>query len=267
MDRSMVGLLTDFGHQDTYVGLMKCIMTDICPDARLIDLCHEVPPQNILSAAYLADTVVPHLPDGGVLMAVIDPGVGSGRRAIAVEIGSNYLVGPDNGLFELILRHRSTDRIVALESEEYFRSVVSSTFHGRDIFAPVSAHLAAGVDIDALGPSVQPQDLETLPSSDPFFRDNRIEAHVIHVDRFGNLISNLARDEMEEWLDGSEPEIAIEDQERPIDLKATFAESVGGRPLAYFGSTDQLEIAVTNGSAERYFGANQGTTIFIQRTE
>jgi len=266
MNHSLIGLLTDFGHKDTYVGLMKCVMTDISPEARLVDLCHEVPPQNILSAAYLADTAIPHLPDGSVLMAVIDPGVGTGRRAIAVEVDSNFLVGPDNGLFELALRHRTAETVVALESEEYFRSEVSSTFHGRDIFAPVAAHLADGVDIEELGPAVDAEQLEALPSSDPFFRDNRIEAHVIHIDRFGNLITNLSREEMEQWLDGTEPTITVEGEDSPVDLKSTFGESAGGRPLAYFGSTGQLEIAVSNGNAERYFGAHQGTTVFVEST-
>lgn len=263
MDQPTIGLLTDFGHEDTYVGLMKCVMSDICPDASLIDLCHEVPPQNILSGAYLSATVIPYLPAGGVVMSVVDPGVGSDRRAIAVELDQRFLVGPDNGIFELVLNHHDAERIVVLENEDYFLSAVSSTFHGRDIFAPVSAHIADGVDLDELGPRIEIDDLQGLPPSDPFIRDSRIESHVIHIDRFGNLITNLSRDELQEWLGGATPEIEVEGTQ--VELEETFAESQSGQPLAYFGSTDQLEIAVNDGSAERYFGANQGTTILIHR--
>ena len=263
MPRSTIGILTDFGFDDTYVGLMKCVMADIAPDARTIDLCNEVPPQNILSGAYLAATALPYLPDGGTLMAVIDPGVGSERRAVAISVNGKYLVGPDNGLFELVLRHRNPDTIVTLENDEYFLSDVSSTFHGRDIFAPVSAHLAAGADITDLGPEVTLDSLEGLPPCDPFVQEERIECHVIHVDRFGNLITNLSRTELVDWLEGDTP--VIELQGTRVSLEETFEDSQGGQPLAYFGSTGQLEIAINNGNAERYFGADQGTTILLTR--
>lgn len=263
MASSTIGILTDFGFDDTYVGLMKCVMADIAPESRVIDLCHEVPPQNILSGAYLAATAVPYLPDGGILTAVIDPGVGSERRSVAISVDGIYLVGPDNGLFELVLRRREPDAIVTLENEEYFLSDVSSTFHGRDIFAPVSAHLARGVDIEELGQSVEPEDLKGLPPCDPFIEDERIECHVIHVDRFGNLITNLSRSDMADWLAGDSPVIDIQGNEVP--LEETFEDSQGGQPLAYFGSTGQLELAVNNGNAERYFGADQGTTIMVTR--
>lgn len=263
MARPTVGLLTDFGFDDTYVGLMKCVIADIASDARTIDLCHEVPPQNILSGAYLAATAVPYLPDESVLTGVIDPGVGSERRAVAVDLGDTFLVGPDNGLFELVLRRRSPETVVELENDQYFLTEVSSTFHGRDIFAPASAHLARGVDIRELGPEIEADSLKGLPPCDPFLEDHQIECHVIHVDRFGNLITNLSRTELLDWLDGAEP--AIELNGTRVALEETFEDSQGGQPLAYFGSTDQLEIAINNGNAERYFGADQGTTILVRR--
>ena len=265
MARPTIGLLTDFGFDDTYVGLMKCVMADIAPEAATIDLCHEVPPQNILSGAYLAATAIPYLPEGAVLMGVVDPGVGTERRAVAVRTGENFLVGPDNGLFELVLRNREADEVVALENDEFFRSTVSSTFHGRDVFAPVAAHIASGVALEEIGPSVDPDTLEGLPPCDPFFRANHIECHVIHIDRFGNLITNITREEMQEWLEEAAPRIEIEGTH--VGLEETFEASQGGQPLAYFGSTGQLEIAINNGNAERYFGANQGTTILIEPDE
>lgn len=260
----MIGLLTDFGLKDTYVGQMKCVIHNIHPDATVVDLCHEVPPQNILSGAYLASTAVPHLPDGGVLVGVIDPGVGSDRRAIAVDIGGRYLVGPDNGLFDLVFERNAPETIVALENDEYFREDVSQTFHGRDIFSPVGAHLAAGVDIEELGSVIKPEDLERLPPSDPFVEEDRIEAHVIHCDRFGNLILNLTRDRLEEWLGNSTPHVTLPGGRR-VDLQETFSKASSGEPVAYYGSTDQLEIAINGGSASRYFGADQGTAVRIDR--
>ena len=262
MARSTIGILTDFGFDDTYVGLMKCVIADISPETRIIDLCHEVPPQNILSGAYLSATAVPYMPEGGILLGVIDPGVGTERRAVAISVDGKYLVGPDNGLFELVLRHREPDAIVTLENEAYFREEVSSTFHGRDVFAPVAGHLANGAEIEDLGEPVDPDELEGLPPCDPFFRDNRIECHVIHIDRFGNLITNLTKAELSDWLEGASPRIEIEGTR--IELEKTFEASQSGQPLAYFGSTGQLEIAVNNGNAERYFGANQGTTILVE---
>jgi hypothetical protein len=265
MERPTIGLLTDFGYEDTYVGQMKCVIADICPDAQVIDLCNRVPPQNILSGAYLAATVAPVLPSGGVMTGVIDPGVGSARRAIAVELEDSFLVGPDNGLFELVLRNHPPERIVEVNNTDYFLEEVSSTFHGRDIFSPVAAYIADGLDIAELGPAVDPDELEGLPPCDPFIRENRIEAHVIHIDRFGNLIANLTREELLDWLGDSEPLLELEGNR--VELKKTFDAAQSGEPLAYFGSTDQLEIAVNNGDAERYFGANQGTTVLVRRAD
>jgi S-adenosylmethionine hydrolase len=263
MSDRTIGLLTDFGLQDTYVGIMKCIIDDLAPEATVIDLCHEVAAQNILSGAYLASTVIPHLPDGGVLVGVVDPGVGSNRRAIAVDVGGRYLVGPDNGLFGMVLEHHDADTVVALENSRFFRSDVSATFHGRDIFAPVAAHIARGVSLEDLGPTVDTGDLTQLPFNDPYLGDNRVECHVIHRDRFGNLITNLSRADLEDWLEGSDPRVELDG--RKVSLEKTFSNSSSGEPVAYYGSTNQLEVAVNGGDAARYFGADQGTSVLIQR--
>lgn len=263
MTTSTIGLLTDFGLKDTYVGQMKCVIKQIAPEADVIDLCHDVAPQNILSGAYLASTAVPQLPAGGVLVGVIDPGVGSNRRAIAVELDSATLVGPDNGLFDLVFENHSPRRIVELQDKEFFREDVSSTFHGRDIFSPIGAHLARGVDLGDLGPEIERDSLERLPPSDPYIDEDRIEAHVIHCDRFGNLILNLSEAEVENWLEGDEPEIHLTG--RRVPLFDTFSRASSGEPVAYFGSTGQLEIAINGGNAARYFGADQGTAVRVDR--
>jgi len=260
MSRPTVAMLTDFGLEDTYVGLMKSVIADISPDCRIIDLCHEVPPQNILSGAYLTATAVPYLPDDAVLMNVVDPGVGSQRRAIACDMGDFTLVGPDNGIFDLVFRHRDPKRIHALENSDYFLSDVSMTFHGRDIFSPVSAHLASGVDLENFGPRISQDDLDRLPPSDPHIDEDRIEAHVIHIDRFGNMITNLTHKDLDGWADSVQVEIGTE----TVPLQSTFTDVANGLPVAYFGSTGQLEIAVNNGNAARRFGMNQNSTVIIQ---
>jgi hypothetical protein len=263
MSDRTIGLLTDFGLQDTYVGIMKCIIDGLSPEATVIDLCHEVPAQNILSGAYLASTVIPHLPEGGVLVGVIDPGVGSDRRAIAVDIGGQYLVGPDNGLFGMVLEDHDAQKVVALENSRFFRSDVSATFHGRDVFAPVAAHIAQGVTLEDLGPDIDPDELTQLPFNDPYLGDKRVECHVIHRDRFGNLITNLSRTALEGWLAGESPRVELDG--RRVSLEKTFSNSSSGEPVAYYGSTNQLEIAVNGGDAARYFGADQGSSVMIHR--
>lgn len=265
MPHPTVALLTDFGLKDNYVGIMKSVIDGICPGVQLIDLCHEVPPQNLLSGAYLLSSAAPFLKAGTILMGVVDPGVGSKRRSVAIDTGSFVCVGPDNGLFDMVLKKFSPKRVVALDDPSYHLPRVSSTFHGRDIFAPVSGHLAAGVALDMLGSPVDPGDLVRLPSSTPFVHDEHIECHVIHVDRFGNLITNLSDTELTQWLAGSRPHIDL-DGER-IPLMKTFSSVAKLRPLAYFGSSGQLEIAVREGSAARYFGAAQGHAVVVEKRD
>ena len=263
MTAPTVAMLTDFGLKDHYVGIMKGVIDGICPGAQLIDLCHEVPPQNLLSGAYLLSSAVSYLREGSVVLGVVDPGVGGKRRAVAIDTGEFTLVGPDNGLFSLVLKKYPARNVVDLSNGDYHLSKVSQTFHGRDIFAPVAGHLAAGVALSELGNEVDPEDLVRLPPSAPFIRDERIECHIIHTDRFGNLITNLNDDELRNWLSGAEPVIEISGEE--LSLTETFAEAQPHRPLAYFGSSGQLEIAVRDGSAERHFNAAQGKTVLIEK--
>ncbi|QDG53303.1 SAM-dependent chlorinase/fluorinase [Persicimonas caeni] len=263
MNTPTVALLTDFGLKDNYVGIMKAVIDGICPGVQLVDLCHEVPPQNLLSGAYLLSSAAPYLKEGTILMGVVDPGVGSTRRSVAIDTGSFVCVGPDNGLFDMVLKKYSPNRVVVLDNPEFHLPKVSATFHGRDIFAPVSGHLAAGANLETLGTHLDPADLVRLPPSAPFLHNERIECHVIHVDRFGNLITNLSDRELTDWLDGARPRIDLDGERVP--LMKTFASVPKRRPLAYFGSSGQLEIAVRDGSAARHFGAAQGQTVGVEK--
>ncbi|MFW5966563.1 MAG: SAM hydrolase/SAM-dependent halogenase family protein [Persicimonas sp.] len=263
MTSPTVALLSDFGLEDNYVGIMKCVIADVCPEAQILDLCHDVPPQNLISGAYLLASAAPFLPEGTVLTGVVDPGVGSNRRAVAIDVGDFVCVGPDNGLFDMVLKHFETQQIVDLSESDYHLPEVSTTFHGRDIFAPVAGHLAAGVALEDLGESLDVEDLVRLAPTSAFFRKHRIECHVIHVDRFGNLITNLSREEAEEWLDGAVPKVSVSDREVP--MVETFSGVSKGRALAYYGSSGQLEVAVRDGNAADRFGVGQDETILVER--
>ncbi|MFB6262056.1 MAG: S-adenosyl-l-methionine hydroxide adenosyltransferase family protein [Bradymonadaceae bacterium] len=263
MSDPTISILTDFGREDTYVGLMKTVMAQICPDVRFVDLCHEIPPQNVLSAAYLAASSAPYLQPGAVLLAVIDPGVGSGRRALAARAGDIRVVGPDNGLFALLFERLPPENVVSLENSDYFLDDVSTTFHGRDIFAPVAAHIAAGVPLEELGPDVDPDDLTGLPATDVHATSREMSGQVIHIDRFGNLITNVREPLLADWLDGESPLIDVCGSEIP--LRDTFSSVPQGQPTSYIGSTGHLEIAVNRGDASRYLGASQGTDVHVRR--
>lgn len=263
MNHPSIALLTDFGLEDNYVGLMKCVIAGICPQAHIIDLCHEVAPQNLVSAAYLLSSAAPYVPEETILVGVVDPGVGGTRRAVAIDAGDFICVGPDNGLFDMVLKKYPPRLVVELTNHDYHLDKISSTFHGRDIFAPVAGHLAAGVPLDKMGATVPTDDLVRLAPTAPFVRDGRVECHVIHVDRFGNLITNLTDGELDRWLNGEQARVHID--ERDVPLVETFSGVATRQPLAYFGSGGQLEIAVREGSAARFFNAAQGDTVTIRK--
>ncbi|MDY7021153.1 MAG: SAM-dependent chlorinase/fluorinase [Cyanobacteriota bacterium] len=195
----IITLLTDFGLSDVYVGVMKGVIAQINPELRVIDLTHEIPPQNLAAARFCLMNAVPYFPPKTVHIAVVDPGVGSTRRAIAVELPTGYLVGPDNGVLGgamgVMLTHCQTPDefvVVELNNPDYWRtSIPSTTFHGRDIFATAGAYLASGVPIQELGHPLDPATLTDLILSESSFTEEGIEGCIQHIDRFGNLITNI----------------------------------------------------------------------------
>lgn len=263
-----IALLSDFGLRDTYVAMLKAVIAGIAPDARVIDLSHEVRAHDVREAAF--DLFVSHgfFPAGTVFCCVVDPGVGSSRRGVALRLrrdgGGPYdFVGPDNGLFTPVLDAAAVEAAVSLDEPAYQLPVVSSTFHGRDIFAPASAHLAAGVAIAALGSAVDPASLVRLPWPRPRRVDDGWEAELIHHDPFGNLISNLTGEallpDLSRWrvhLDGFEI--------GPI--RRAFSDVPVGRPLAYLGSSGLLEIAVRDGRAADVLSAREGSVVRVTRS-
>ena len=184
--RALITLLSDFGTQDAYVGSMKGALLSLNPQILPVDLTHEVPPQDIRAAALILASVAPCFPPGTIHLAVVDPGVGGSRRALAAHCLDQFWVGPDNGLFHLIFHQASSLNIVSLENPDYFRPQVSATFHGRDVFAPVAAHLSLGVELRRFGPRITDPVALNLP--EPRFGPEAIRGEIIYVDKFGNLM-------------------------------------------------------------------------------
>ena len=259
----MIGLLTDFGIEDAYVGIMKSVILTVCPSIPVIDLCHSIAGQNILSGAYILNTTAPYLPKGSIVVAVVDPGVGTNRRAVAVRTENSILVGPDNGLFSLILKRNRAIEAVSLDNPDFHLKPVSPTFHGRDIFAPVGAHLACGAKFEDIGTPIDLDSLILISGAEARFFSHDIETHVLHIDRFGNVVTNLTKSAYQKW--GADPEHAVIEFEGypPIKIYRTFADVPLYSPLAFWGSGGHLEIAVRDSNAAAHYGLAQASSVIV----
>lgn len=255
----VIALLTDFGLSDHYVAAMKGVILGIAPGAVLLDITHDVAPQDVLGGALELEAVAPCLPDGTIVVAVVDPGVGTERPAIAVDTGRLRLVGPDNGLFTLVLRTTPSYTAVELSNPRFHRPVMSRTFEGRDRFAPVAAHLAAGTLPSALGPGVS--SLVHLDVPEPVSTDDHLSGIVLRPDRFGNLVTNIRRADLEALGAGTVVTVAG----RTLDVVATYGAVAAGTLTALVGSTDRLEIAVNGGSAAAVLGLARGAAVSVRR--
>ena len=270
----LLTLTTDFGLADTYVGVMKGVILGIAPSARLVDLTHEITPQNLLEASARLEAAIPYFPPGTIHLVVVDPGVGTERAVLVVETKTCRFVAPDNGVLTLPLRRFPTCRVIRLgeAARRYFRQPVSATFHGRDVFAPIAAHLAAGVPPESLGENVAPEMLVTLPV--PELQAGRdaegrsiLRLHALYADHFGNLITDLTAGRWAAWEQAEgvlAPDITVQaGGQQWQGLARTFADVPIGSPLAYWGSAGCLEIAIRNGNAARTFGLSPGDPITL----
>ena len=249
--RGIITLTTDFGTSDSFVGTMKGVILGICPDVQLVDICHDVPAQDVRTGALRLAAAVPFFPRGTIHLAVVDPGVGSSRRPIAVENDEQWFVGPDNGLLSLALQRLGRRwRGVELSEPRFWLAGVSQTFHGRDVFAPVAAHLAAGVPLSDLGRPVDP--IIELTLDTPRWVGDCLRGEVIDVDHFGNLVTNIDIQELRGFRVR-----AIQIANAIIDeLSSSYLPS---KPLvAIFSSDGRLEIAAPGGSAARLLGVGIG---------
>lgn len=257
----IVTLLSDFGTRDPFVGIMKGVIHGITPGATIVDLTHEVPPQNILAGALALESVLGVFAKDTIHLAVVDPGVGGSRPAVAVETDQGIFVGPDNGIFSLVLQRTPLKSAVRLTNPRFHRKQVSETFHGRDIFAPVTAHLARGISLEELGETVP--DIARLEIPTPEETKRGLGLSVVGADRFGNVITNLTRPRFDAWLN-SKPasKIKLRVGEHLVrGLRRTYVEGMLDEPIAYFGSTGRLEVAVRNSNAVNWLGIKPDTRI------
>jgi S-adenosylmethionine hydrolase len=250
---------------DTYVGVMKAVIVGICPEVKVVDLCHEIAPQDVREAAFLLHTSWSYCPEGTVHVIVVDPGVGSERRVLAVEARGQQFVAPDNGVLTYILASAREYRAFSVERRGYFLSEVSQTFHGRDIMAPVAARLALGLSIESVGPSVE-EALVQLAIPRPVPREGCLEAHVLHIDRFGNLVTDLSEGDLLTWQRASgATHVVIRVGDSVIEeIRLAYAGAQPGELLAIFGSTGRLEIAMNLGSAARCLGVGRDAILLIE---
>ncbi len=255
MSQRMITLLTDFGRTDTYVGQMHAVIASIAPAVRVVDLTHDIAPQNIVHGGLMLEDAVEACPPGTIHVAVVDPGVGSQRKAIAAEVGPWIFVGPDNGLFTAVLARWPLGAAVELTERRFHRETRSNTFHGRDVFAPTAAHLANGASLVSLGSALLTPLIQT-PIPQPCREPHRTTGEVLWVDHFGNLVTNLRR----EHLHRSGGRISLPTAS-DLPLVACYADGPEESLFALFGSSGRLEIAVRNGSAAARLKAGAGTIV------
>ena len=258
---SLITLTTDFATGSPYVAAMKGVILSINASATLVDLTHAVPPQDVRCAAIVLEDVAERFPAGTIHLIVVDPGVGTERAVVYARIGSQQYVAPDNGVLSRLVRRSPPAAIIRLENQHYWLPRVSSTFHGRDIFAPAAAHLSLGVDPSLLGP---PQ--EKLVDLDwPPIRalENGVEGSVLWIDGFGNLVTDIRAEQMQSPTENCLCSIACNGKEIHGLVRA-YGQRPVGTLVALFGSTDRLEIAVVGGSAARALGAAVGDRVTVR---
>lgn len=252
----IIALLTDFGTRDYFAGAMKGAILSINSNAKIVDITHEIPPQDIKSAAFTFRACYRDFPEKTIFVAVVDPGVGSNRRAILVETGKYFFIAPDNGLLSFIFEEAKKFRVFELTNKKYFAEKISRTFHGRDVFAPVAAHLSNGVEPSELGRKIE--DFVCFETTAPQrISDEIIEAEIIHIDRFGNLITNLRAKDLPD-------EFSVEINGKTIDkLRNFYAEAEKDELFMIWGSADFLEIAAMQNSASKLLNAKGGARVSV----
>ncbi len=248
--RNLITLVTDFGDSQGYAGVMKGVMSCINPKAQFIDIAHDVPAHDVFHGAFVLGTAHGFFPGGAVHLAVIDPGVGSVRRPIAVSAGGYFFVGPDNGIFTFALTENEFEAREIVE-EKYTLGGVRTTFDGRDVFAPVASYLSLGVAISEFGPRIDDPVMLSIP--EPQSRDGSLEGHVLHVDRFGNIITDIRMDRYHDALVSGSVSVTVGLSTVKKVLEA-YSDGPPGEPFCIWGSHGYLEVAVNGGRASDLAG-------------
>lgn len=261
--RRHLTLLTDFGLRDGYAGILKGAIARVDESLAVTDITHDIPPQDVLSAQFCLANAFPYFPKETVHIAVVDPGVGTARRGIAIQLEDGFLIGPDNGIFSNVLRQHQ-DKIISvveLTEPKYWGTIhPSRTFHARDIFAPVGAHVATGVRVDKLGTPIEPESLVRRSLPNPERKDGEIVGCVQYCDRFGNLITNIPSD----WLADAAWQVTTDDPPRAIPQGATYSDAEPGSAVSVLGSHGWLEIAADRDSAATRLGMKVGDSLHVK---
>lgn len=265
----LITLLTDFGTADYFVASVKGVVLALNPEARFVDITHEIPPQDVETAAFTLLAACRSFPTGTIHVAVVDPGVGSSRRPILIELNGHFFVGPDNGIFSYVCDSLDNagiqPKIFHLTNTNYFRHPVSSTFNGRDVFAPVAAALSNGVTPCDLGEEII--DIVRLQPLKPIAaRDGNLECRIIHIDRFGNCVTNISQRELSPEMISAGASLTL-NGESVTSFKTYFAEGTGNtdRVFGIWGSAGFLEIAASNQSAAKILKAQRGDPVFVRQ--
>lgn len=261
----VIAFLSDFGLRDDFVGTCHGVIARIAPEARIIDITHGIEPQAVLQGALVLASTLPYMPEG-VHLAVVDPGVGSNRRPVAVrDRDGRVFVGPDNGLLIPAAERAGLEAAWELQNAAYRLEPVSKTFHGRDLFAPAAAYVATGVQPEELGPSVEPSSLVRLELPVPEIGEAKIRATVLYVDRYGNVQLNLAREQLEQAgiVTGTQVELELELDSYYATAARTFADARAGDIILYEDSYENIAIAITDGNAAQMFSIHPGDELTI----
>ncbi len=266
---NLITLTTDFGQSDGFVGVMKGVILSINPDAQFVDITHEIEPQNIQQGAFLLANSVPYFPAAAIHVCVVDPGVGSERRAVAVQVGETTFIGPDNGVLSLALqalaaRTGAKPRGFHLNNPHYWLPRVSTTFHGRDVFAPSAAHLSRGVPLAELGAPTD--DWITLVPPAPVHRGGRLIGHVIYIDRYGNIVTDISDAELKPLANRGELVVSIGGRDLH-GLARTYSDVEPGEFAALIGSPWKLEVAQRNGNAAQALDVRIGDEVVVRNVD
>jgi hypothetical protein len=263
---SIITLITDFGLDDEYVGLMKGVILSIAPSINLVDITHHIDPQDVVQAAHVVNSSYSYFPEGSVHLVVVDPGVGGKRDVIALQVPGHVFVAPDNGVLTLLFAAETIEALIRVENAQYFLSSISPTFHGRDIIAPVAAHIASGVTVNQIGTDIALRDIVRLRDLESYRAGNgALVGKIITVDHFGNLITSIDSKQLIEYCEGRsyhDPQIRIGNY-TICGLCTTYENAEFQKPLALIGSRGYLEIAVNKDSAEKYFNAKKGDEVIV----
>ncbi|MEM3536715.1 MAG: SAM-dependent chlorinase/fluorinase [Candidatus Bathyarchaeia archaeon] len=265
MSGPIITLTTDFGLRDPYVAEMKAVILSISPKATIVDISHEVEKFNIRMGAYLLASAAPYFPKGTIHVAVVDPGVGTKRRSLLIETEKDFFIGPDNGVLALASRIQGIKHVYEILNPKVMLSKISGTFHGRDIFAPAAAHLANGKQPADFGTEIR--QITTPKFARIVKRRDAVIGEVIHVDGFGNVVTNFSKEELKLMNVSGVVDVKLKDKRMKLKLCKAYAEVAPQKPLAIIGSHDFLEISVNRGNAAKTFGIKSGDKVVLYNSK